>query len=47
MKGFSDRNLKFMRKFAEARGDLQFVQQVAAQIPLFFKEHFFWQKDDD
>jgi hypothetical protein len=33
MKGFSVRNLKYMRKFAEAWCDLQFVQQVAAQIP--------------
>jgi predicted nuclease of restriction endonuclease-like (RecB) superfamily len=35
MKGFSVRNLKYMRKFAEAWCDLQFVQQVAAQIPWF------------
>jgi len=33
MKGFSVRNLKYMRKFAEVWCDLQFVQQVAAQIP--------------
>ena len=33
MKGFSVRNLKYMRKFAEVWCDLHFVQQVAAQIP--------------
>ena len=35
MKGFSPRNLKYMRAFAEAYPDEQFVQQVAAQIPWF------------
>jgi len=35
MKGFSPRNLKYMRKFAEAWPDEQFVQQAAAQIPWF------------
>lgn len=35
MKGFSSRNLKYMRAFAEAYSDKQFVQQVAAQIPWF------------
>lgn len=33
MKGFSARNLKYMRKFAEAWPDRQIVQRVAAQIP--------------
>ena len=33
MKGFSARNLKYMRKFAEIYSDFEFVQQVAAQIP--------------
>ena len=33
MKGFSARNLKYMRAFAEAWPDEQFVQQVVAQIP--------------
>jgi hypothetical protein len=33
MKGFSPRNLKYMRAFAEVYADEQFVQQVAAQIP--------------
>lgn len=33
MKGFSPRNLKYMRAFAEAYLDEQFVQQVVAQIP--------------
>lgn len=33
MKGFSQRNLKYMRAFAEAWADIQFVQQVVAQLP--------------
>jgi predicted nuclease of restriction endonuclease-like (RecB) superfamily len=33
MKGFSPRNLKYMRLFAETWTDEQFVQQVIAQIP--------------
>ena len=33
MKGFSPRNLKYMRSFAEAWPDEQFVQQAVAQIP--------------
>ena len=32
MKGFSPRNLKYMRAFAENYPDEQFVQQAAAQI---------------
>jgi predicted nuclease of restriction endonuclease-like (RecB) superfamily len=35
MKGFSPRNLKYMRAFAEAGPDEEFVQQVAARIPWF------------
>lgn len=35
MKGFSPRNLKYMRAFAEAWSDEQLVQQAAAQIPWF------------
>ncbi|HEY9070308.1 MAG TPA: PDDEXK nuclease domain-containing protein [Candidatus Ozemobacteraceae bacterium] len=35
MKGFSPRNLKYMRAFAAAWPDSQFVQQGAAQIPWF------------
>lgn len=35
MKGFSPRNLKYMRAFAQAFPDEQFVQQLAAQIPWF------------
>ncbi len=31
--GFSVRNLKYMRKFAEEYSDLKFVQQAVAQIP--------------
>jgi predicted nuclease of restriction endonuclease-like (RecB) superfamily len=34
-RGFSLRNLKYMRAFAEAWPDRQFVQRVAAQIPWF------------
>ena len=33
MKGFSPRNLKYMRAFAEAWPDEQIVQQLVAQIP--------------
>ncbi|WPX41964.1 MULTISPECIES: DUF1016 N-terminal domain-containing protein [unclassified Undibacterium] len=32
IKGFSSRNLKYMRAFAEAYSDEQFVQTVSAQI---------------
>ena len=35
MKGFSPRNLKYMRLFAYAYKDFEFVQQVAAQLPWF------------
>jgi predicted nuclease of restriction endonuclease-like (RecB) superfamily len=35
MNGFSSRNLKYMRAFAEAWTDEPIVQQVAAQIPWF------------
>ena len=34
-KGFSARNLKYMRKFAEGYPDREIVQQAAAQIPWF------------
>jgi predicted nuclease of restriction endonuclease-like (RecB) superfamily len=33
MKGFSTRNLKYMRKFAEEYPDREFVQQLVAQLP--------------
>lgn len=33
MRGFSPRNLKYMRAFAEAWPDAEFVQQLAAQLP--------------
>ncbi len=33
LKGFSSRNLKYMRAFAETYPEEQFVQQVVAQIP--------------
>lgn len=32
LKGFSVRNLKYMRKFAELYADFEFVQTVSAQI---------------
>lgn len=32
MKGFSPRNIKYMRKFADTWKDYEIVQQVAAQI---------------
>jgi predicted nuclease of restriction endonuclease-like (RecB) superfamily len=35
MKGFSPRNLKYMRALAEAYPEEQFVQQLAAQMPWF------------
>lgn len=35
MKGFSPRNLKYMRAFADAWPDRRVVQQVAAQLPWF------------
>ncbi len=35
IKGFSTRNLKYMRRFAEDYPNIEFVQQVAAQLPWF------------
>ena len=35
IKGFSVRNLKYMRKFAEEYPDFEFVQEVLAQIIFF------------
>ena len=35
MKGFSPRNLKYMRAFAEAWADAPFVQEVLAQLPWY------------
>jgi hypothetical protein len=35
MKGFSARNLKYMRAFAEAWPEAGIVQQSAAQLPWF------------
>ena len=32
LKGFSSRNLKYMRKFAEEYKDIEFVQEALAQI---------------
>jgi len=37
MKGFSPRNLKYMRAFAAAWPDRTIVQQFAARIPWFHK----------
>lgn len=34
-RGFSTRNLKYMRAFADSWPDVEFVQQLAAQIPWF------------
>ena len=35
MKGFSSRNLKYMRAFAESWPDAEFVQAVLAQLPWY------------
>ena len=35
MKGFSPRNLKYMRAFADAWPDAEFVQAVLAQLPWY------------
>ena len=35
MKGFSPRNLKYMRAFADAWPDVEFVQAVLAQLPWY------------
>ncbi len=35
MKGFSPRNLKYMRAFAEAWPEAEFVQEVLAQLPWY------------
>ncbi|WP_028315958.1 PDDEXK nuclease domain-containing protein [Desulfatibacillum aliphaticivorans] len=35
MKGFSPRNLKYMRAFAEAWPEFEFVQEVLAQLPWY------------
>ena len=35
MKGFSPRNLKYMRAFAEAWTEVEFVQEVLAQLPWY------------
>lgn len=32
-RGFSVRNLKYMKKFAQEYSDFEFVQQLVAQIP--------------
>jgi predicted nuclease of restriction endonuclease-like (RecB) superfamily len=39
MKGFSPRNLKYMRAFAEVWPDESFVQGVLAQLPWFHPKH--------
>lgn len=35
LKGFSQRNLKYMRKFSDEYKDIKFVQEVLAQIPWY------------
>lgn len=35
MKGFSPRNLKYMRTFANTWSDMEFVQEVLAQLPWY------------
>lgn len=40
MKGYSPRNLRYMRSFAEAWPDEQFVQAVLAQLPCTTTSHF-------
>lgn len=35
LQGFSSRNLKYMRKFAEAYKEIEFVQEALAQIPWY------------
>ncbi|MDX8414059.1 MAG: DUF1016 N-terminal domain-containing protein [Mariprofundales bacterium] len=35
MKGFSPRNLKYMRAFANSWADSEFVQEVLAQLPWY------------
>jgi predicted nuclease of restriction endonuclease-like (RecB) superfamily len=35
MKGFSARNLKYMRAFAEAWPEIEFVQEALAQLPWY------------
>ncbi len=35
MKGFSPRNLKYMRKFAQEYPEIEFVQEVLAQLPWY------------
>ena len=37
MKGFSPRNLKYMRAFAQAWPDAEFVQAVLAQLPWYHR----------
>jgi len=41
LKGFSRRNLQYMRAFAETYPDERFVQQVVAQIPWGHKQDFY------
>lgn len=47
MKGFSARNLKYMRAFAKAWPEEQFVQQAAAQIPWFHNNTILEKVKDD
>lgn len=48
LKGFSLRNLKYMRKFVEEYNDAQFVQEVLAQITWYHNITLFYKvKDKD
>src|SRR5699024_835445 len=46
MKGFSARNLKYMRAFADAWPDEQFVQEVLAQLPWYHQVALLDKLDD-
>lgn len=39
MFGFSPRNIKYMRKFAECWPDFEIVQRVVAQIPMAYQSY--------
>jgi hypothetical protein len=47
MTRFGARNLEYMRAFAEAYPDQEFVQQVVAQVPRGHNEHGSWVTDLD
>ena len=49
MKGFSSRNLKYMRAFASSWSDPEFVQEVLAQLPWYRQTvgDFFFRETED